>query len=292
MFLQPAQVSFPLNAAIIDQLSMEFPDHAFVENTTTILRTYGFNVSYYNQTLDVEFFRGLAKRNFGIIILRVHSALRVDGSAVDLFTTEPFSTSTHVEDQNNDLVLRGTLNYTAPPKDYFAITPKFIENLEGAFPKSIVIAMGCWGLKEGLESTLPSAFLKKGATAYLGWTDLVDYMHTDVETEKLLGNLLVFNWTIDYAVRRVAPDMVSGSRMRYYPSEAGGLRMPDLMAEANTATASMSQLTSLSRYRGFTPTVVGCFLSSTEIGTGQAVPSSVSVVSKRLHLAGCGERHP
>lgn len=292
VFLQPAQVSFSLNAAIIDQLSMEFPDYAFVEKTTTILRTYGFNVSCYNQTLDVEFFRELAKLNFGIILLRAHSALRNDSSAVDLFTTEPFSTSTHVEDQNDDLVVKGTLNYTGTPRDYFAITSKFIENLEGTFPKSIVIAMGCWGLKEGLESTLPSAFLKKGATAYLGWTDMVDYSHTDVETEKLLGNLLVFNRTLDDAVDHVAPDTFSGSRMRYYPSHAGGLRMSDLMAEAKALTASMSQLIGLSRCRGFISSVVNCFLWSTRIGMGQAVPSSVSVVSKQPRLAGCGEHHP
>ncbi len=59
MFLfspQSSEVIFSRNAAIIDQLSMEYPNQSFVGNVTKILEDYNFNVTYHNQTLNVEFF--------------------------------------------------------------------------------------------------------------------------------------------------------------------------------------------------------------------------------------------
>jgi len=243
LFIHPLPVLFSLKAAIIDQLGAELPNPAFVNNATITLEAYGFNVTYYNETIDVDFFKELAKRNYGVVILRAHSALRDDNSTVDLFTSERYVSSAHSDEQENGLVVKGTLNYTGTPQKYFAVTSKFIENLEGTFPKSIIIAMGCWGLKPGLEQTLAGAFVRKGATAFLGWTNLVGYSHSDDETSKLLTNLFVHNKTLDEAVGGTERDFwYYGSQMRYYPSEAGSLRISDLVAEANANTTSKLQL--------------------------------------------------
>ncbi|MEM2387046.1 MAG: hypothetical protein QXO50_03415, partial [Candidatus Bathyarchaeia archaeon] len=70
-----SEVKFSLKAAIIDQLSEDanLRNPAFVKEITAILNESGFSVSYHNYTeTNVTFFRGLAKANYGIIILRVH----------------------------------------------------------------------------------------------------------------------------------------------------------------------------------------------------------------------------
>jgi len=244
--LQTQEVKFSLEAVIIDQLGKEFPNPQFVDNITAILTDAEFNVTYHkSEKLDVNFFKALAKYNYGIIILRVHSALRNDSSTVDLFTSEQFIEHTHVQELNNGLLVRGVLNYSQAPNEYFGITSTFIESLDGTFPKSVVIAMGCWSLKPKCEQ-MAEAFRRKGAEAYIGWTDLVDVGHTDVETVKLLRMLLKENKTIEEAVNRISPDWhfyPLVSKLRYYPESAGGLKISSLIAEAKSSSNHQSAVT-------------------------------------------------
>jgi len=289
LFIHPLPILFSLKAAIVDQLGAEFPNPAFVNNATVTLEAYGFDVTYYNEAIDVDFFKELAKRNYGIIILRAHSALRSDNLTVDLFTSEPYRSSAHSDEQDNGLVVKGALYYTGTPREYFAVTSKFIENLEGTFPKSIVIAMGCWGLKPGLEQTLAGAFVKKGATAFLGWTELVGYSHSDNETSKLLTNLFVHNRTLDEAVSGTEWDFNYGSQMKYYPTGAGSLRVSDLVAEANAQTTSKLQLAALSYDLMQTLTTTDCQPKVFKIELDRADLLDVSLVSKWSCSTDCGE---
>lgn len=245
-FAQTSDVPFSLNAAIIDQLGKEFPNPSVVKNVTDILKTHGFNVAYYNESLTVDFFKGLAKNNYGIIILRVHSALRADNSTVDLFTSEQFDETKHTEEQGAGLVTEGEFLYE-PGKYYFALTSSFIENLEGRFPKSVVIAMGCWSLKPGLEQ-MAKAFVDKGAKAYVGWTDMVLPRDTDRETLRLLNTLLNENETLADSVSQTSKysyltypgNKTIESEMNYYPTSARSLKVSDLIAEVKTKSALKS----------------------------------------------------
>lgn len=244
LFPQP-EVPFSMKAAIIDQLAGEFPNSAFVQNISNILEDRGFDVTYYNGTLDVSFFKGLAKNNYGIIILRVHSALRYDNSSIDFFTNEEFVYSKYPQEVDAGLLTNGTLLY-GPKKYYFAISPDFIKNLEGRFPKSIIVAMGCSSLKPGLEETMARAFLDKGAVAYVGWSDLVLPKDTDIETSKLLKIFVSENSTLWNAVKMTRTIQYSGvlspynitstisfdSWLRLYPSSATNLTLSELISEA------------------------------------------------------------
>jgi len=240
VFLQP-ETRFSLTAAIIDQLGEEFPNSTFVESATNILKSRGFNVTYYNETLTVNFFKGLAKYNYGIIIFRAHSALREDNSTVDLFTAEKYDNSKYGWERENGLLTKGELLYV-PGTYYFAVTPLFIKNLEDRFSKSIVIAMGCWSLKTGCEQ-MAMAFIDKGAKAYVGWTELVLAKDTDHETAKLLDAFLVKNKTLSAAIETTAPHTYYGdgkkitSRMDFYPRSpsVGDLEISDLIAEAKAS---------------------------------------------------------
>lgn len=238
------EAKFPLKAIIIDQLGKEpeFLNASFVNSATGILKSSGFNVTYYNQTVDVDYYRSLAKSDYGIIILRAHTAKREDNSTIDIFTSEQYvkETTRYQDELENQLVTVGEFLFRKG-QYYYAITSKFIDNLEGRFPKSIVIAMGCWSLKPGLDDKLPTAFISKGAVAYIGWTDLVLAPDTDAETLKLLKLLLVENRTLSDAVSRtssrayIADGQTFTSRLRSYPSQADSLKVSTLINETRAA---------------------------------------------------------
>ncbi|RLI46787.1 hypothetical protein DRO69_02345 [Candidatus Bathyarchaeota archaeon] len=243
-----SEAKFSLNAAIIDQLKIEYQNQAFIDNVTSLLEKYGFQVTYY-KTARVDVYRELAKKDYGIIILRVHSALREDKSTVDLFTSErysPYDPDKYRWERENDYMVIGELLYR-PGQFYYAVTHKFIQNLEGRFSKSIIVAMGCWSLKEGCEQ-LAKAFVDKGAIAYIGWTNIVLINHTDTETMKLLTMLLDQNYSVSKAVSKTQNysyiDAKTGekieTKMRFYPAreDIANLKISDLIAETKTTLNS------------------------------------------------------
>jgi hypothetical protein len=281
---------FSLNAIIIDQLGDNSSNPEFVANVTDILSATGFKVTYYeSKDVNVPFFSELAKGNYGIIILRAHSALRIDGSAVDFFTSEEFAWNKYSQMVDDGLLTRGNYSWETN-KYYFAITPKFIENLEGRFPRSLVIAMGCWSLKQGYEG-MADAFMKRGATAYIGWSDEVDIGHSDNETIKLLRQLLEENKTIARAVDFTAPDLVFGSVLGYYPKTdaVSSLKISDLIAEAKVSSNLQDAAMSLKP-------ALACLVSLVLISLKMRRSlrfglSATSNVVRRSHKAGCEESH-
>lgn len=237
--LQSADIPFSMNAVIIDQLARDAPNPTFVAEATSILQSRSFSITYYNETLDVGFFRKLATGNYGIIILRVHSALRKDNSTVDLFTSEEWTPGEYPP----ELVVPGNYLYN-PEKFYCAITHEFIRNLQGVFPKSIIVAMGCWSLKPDPEPLLAEAFIKKGAKAYVGWTSVVLPSHTDNDTITFLKRLLIQNETLEDATSNLRhtyydPELKQDVKtsMTFYPFEMRNLKISDLLAEVKGSKA-------------------------------------------------------
>jgi hypothetical protein len=285
---------FSLNAAIIDQLGEDFPNQEFVTDATDILKAAGFNVTYYeSKDVNVTFYAGLAKDNYGIIILRVHSALRSDNSTVDLFTSEEFTLDEYP--QYDGLLTNGSYLWR-PNKYYFAISSGFIENLEGQFPKSVVIAMGCWSLKPGLDQ-MAKAFISKGAQVYIGWTDMVEPDHTDNETIRLLKMLLEENETMLDAVSNIAPDWSfapPAAKMRYCPptDAVGSLRISDLITEAEDSMISKSQLTIVSYYPDLMLKKIRYKSKNFRRVVDLAGSLTASTASKQLCIAGFGEHRP
>jgi hypothetical protein len=233
-------LAFPLTAGIIDQLAEEFPDPSFVKNATAILKEQGFNVTYHNETVDVAFYNRLTQFSYGIIILRAHAALRTDNSTVDLFTSEPYDLSTHRTEQDNGLLVEGFLNYSVPEKTYFAVTSEFIKNLQGSFPRSIVIAMGCNTLLPKMQQ-MAEAFYQKGAAAFIGWNGYVLDINTDTETLTILKNLVSNNQMIGDSIRNIY-DTSYGSTLNCYPQSAQNLRISDLIPSEPSASLAIQDV--------------------------------------------------
>jgi len=230
-FTEPTQQSkaenlnLKLKAAIVDQLSLTLPNQTFIQTATDILEQANYCVDYYSGVrVTVDFYRNLLTHAYNIIILRVHSCIREDGSPpVAFFTSEPYSQNSHVYEQLADEL--GEAHYVVGGKeeDYFAVNPNFVVKcLNGRFQNSVIIMMGCNGLT---HTDMAEAFAEKGAKAYISWNGSVSASHTDEATAQLLQHLVTESQTIRQAVdntmKEVGPDQEYNSTLDYYPHESG-----------------------------------------------------------------------
>jgi hypothetical protein len=203
-------------AAIVDQLSLTFPNQTFIERATTILKQAGYAVDYFpGEEIGVNFYRKLAIYGYRLIILRVHTT---KGGA--LFTSEPYSIYSYVEEQLNDQLW--AVSYYGGQPSYFGIPPSFIKSrADGRFAQTVVIAMGCYGLT--LEN-MARAFTEKGAMSYIGWNDSVSASQTDEATTQLLQHLITEGQTIKQAVentmKEVRAYIAYNNTLEYYPPES------------------------------------------------------------------------
>jgi len=246
---------FQFKAAIVDHLSLFEPNPTFNQTASTILEEAGFTVDYYPwDKVDVDFYRKLPKRGYGLIVLRVHSALAdVHPTWVCLFTSELYESSKYRQEQIQERI--GIACFLNPDAGYFfGINPDFIRlSAEGRFCGSVVIMMGCDGLK---YPSMAEAFIEKGAKAYISWSGPVSASHTDQATAQLLEHLVTGNQTIKQAVdetrEEVGPDPINGSVLEFYPPQAENYAIPYTqsnltmnVAEINPETTKLKEIISL-----------------------------------------------
>ncbi len=211
-------------AVIVDQLSLTYPNHTFVQTATKILVQAGFRVEYYSgEDVTVDFYRSLPTKGYTLIVLRAHSTATWSGNIegpVSFFTSERYSTTKHVYEQLTDQV-----GYVAFSEEeyqrgirYFGITPLFVlESMTGRFHDPLFIMMGCDGMKNPL---MAKALVKQGVSVYVGWNGQVSAGRTDSATIRLLQNLILEKETTQEAVEKamstVGPDLVDNSILEYY----------------------------------------------------------------------------
>jgi hypothetical protein len=230
-------------AAIVDQLGLTQPNLSFVQTATATLEQAGYTVDYYPaEQVTVDFYRTLPERGYEFLVLRVHSAvpspllkeaIEALSNDVFLFTSEPYSPTSHTEEQKKLLLFSvGYLpEYGQGDARYFGISPDFIKSgMRGGFGKATVIMMGCDGLA---SDDTAAAFVQKGARSVVSWDGPVSASHTDLATERLLEHLLVDGSAMPKAVAQtmtdVGPDPAYGSSLRLYPPDSaasGAYRAP------------------------------------------------------------------
>jgi hypothetical protein len=220
----PPPDQLPSEAVIVDHLSFreETKNETFKNSSIGILKAAEFNVTYYpGESVTVDFYKKLVSHGYGLIVLRVHSAMIGDTEDLGLFTSERLDESkynTPWAPYYDDVVNNRTVKAyfpDDPSTDYFAIAPKFIHKY-GNFRNTTIIIMGCDGLK--CES-MAEAFRMKGAKVCIGWNGLVSTPHTDQATTRLLEHLIQGN-TIAEAVEKtmeeVGPEPMYSQDQGYY----------------------------------------------------------------------------
>jgi hypothetical protein len=205
-------------AAIVDQLSLTFPNQTFIDSATSILKRVGYTVDYYpGENVTVEFYRNVQRSGYRIIIFRVHTT----GHGA-FFTSEDYSTSSHVWEQLKEQLWK--VSYDGNPPFYFGIPPSFVKScMNGRFNETVILAMGCTTLQ---FDDMANAFIEKGARVYVGWTGTVSASHTDTATTHLLQHLLLDKQpimsAISQTVNEVGPEPLSkaGSTLDFLPEES------------------------------------------------------------------------
>ncbi len=237
-----SQVS-PSKAAIVDHLSISWPNPAFVKECTAILERVGYTVNYYKgEEVTVEFYRKLPTHGYKLIILRAHSAYIPQYLSLAIFTSEPYTKHRYVYEQLRNRVASGYLTpYKKGDPKYLVITDKFVRfNMKGSFDGAVVVMMGCTGVKK----CAASAFVQKGARAYIGWNGSVSASHTDRATIHLLRQLLDKGHSVNAAImqtmKTVGPDPRYKSTLLYWPIKAGAYTLNSLDSKMASAGGGKS----------------------------------------------------
>ncbi len=204
--------------ALIDELQWQHPNPEFVQSVRTSAVQNGYRFDYYPpNTATVDFFANLPLQGYSMIVLRAHGSadLVPDKSPPAIATTELYAEYNHLNDQLLDRLTTMNVNRTR----VFAISPSYITNdMCGRFPGTLILAMWCTG---GQWTSLASAFVQKGARAYIGWNAPVTLPHTDQAFARLVGFLAGGN-NVDTSVQNTmtetGPDPLTGARLTYYPA--------------------------------------------------------------------------
>jgi len=244
--INPDQTNNPTStpqAAIVDHLSLTYPNQTFVQTATNTLKQAGYTVDYYpSEKVTVEFYRSLPTHGYRLIILRVHSSATWGADSTEapviLFTSERVSQTRHIHEQLNDQLF--WVSYTDEEAEkgilYFGISPLFVtQSMNGRFQDTTVIVMGCEGLDNPL---MAKAFAEKGAKAYISWNKPVLASHTDQATTHLLQHLLIENRTLKESIqetfKEVGSDPAYKSLLIYYPPHVGEQTIEDNTANSKT----------------------------------------------------------
>ncbi len=173
-------------AALIDGLSVDYPNPEFEREAVSILRGMGFEVDVYNGSeVTVDLYRRLPAMGYDLVILRVHAAPMDSGGGVALFTAEPCDRTSYLTERLVGWVRNArTLDER---KCYLAVTPDFIvEGTEGAFDGAAVVVSSCFG---SIDEVTARAFFLRGASTFVGWDGYVGPGHTDRAILSLLSAL-------------------------------------------------------------------------------------------------------
>lgn len=237
----------PPKAALVDHLGLSFltPNETFKKSCIKILEEAGFSVTYHRgEAVTVDFYRNLPTHGYSLLVLRVHSAAikhEIYTDLVGLFTCETYTESKYRTpvDELADARLAKAF-FTGGNNYYFGVTSRFVQfSMNGEFENTVVLMMGCDGLKEGYTS-MAEAFVNRGAKVYISWDGPVSISHSDQATIQLLQSLLKENKTIKNAVAEISPDLTYSppnppTNLCFYPDpQAGDYVIPSFSSSLTT----------------------------------------------------------
>ena len=194
----------PPKAALVDELSLTYPDSDFIQNLTASFARAGYSFDYYGpDKFTVDMFQNLPVQGYSVLIIRAHTA------GPTIITSEPYSTSKYVYQQ---LVGQVGAAKISNQQAYFTISTEFVRQaLHGKFHHATVILMGC--SEAGQRQAFANAFVERGARYLVGWDSSVSGTYTDTSTATVVS-ALIQGKTIEASVGLIAePDPTYHGRL-------------------------------------------------------------------------------
>lgn len=234
---QPSNTNEALKAILIDTVYISEPNDELIKNVVKVLKNRGFEVDVYLGTnVTVNLMKRLTK-GYKLIILRVHSSythfprMFLPNNTVVLITGERYVKNKYFREEALEMLVASTVvPELRLAYGYYAITPRFINALNGSFKNAMVIAMGCNTL---YTTSMAKAFIDKGAKVYIGWSDYVSAKHMDKALGLLIKLLVVDGITVKNAVNKVneeiGVDPVYKAKLVYYPLNSGNINIEQII---------------------------------------------------------------
>lgn len=163
------EINPPKKAAILDGLSIDYPNQTFIKSAEKILEQAGYVVDVYGpESVTLNLLRSLPSEGYGLVIFRVHGG-RIR-QPIGLFLggglfIERCSPESHEREVESGYLLLGRPFFSN--ETYCVAPPHYIiDKLRGRFQGTVIIAMSCF---TGDDDIMAQAFFKRGAGAYIGF---------------------------------------------------------------------------------------------------------------------------
>ncbi len=226
---QPIAEAEGLTAAIVDGLGEDYPNGTIIRVLRSMLESAGYKVTVYNaDTVTVDFMGSILCTDYDVVIMRIHGGKLRDEAGRELgmvafFTNEPYEQGKYRDLQAQGLVGVGrpALN---PEREVFVVTPIYVDSLQCNQSPEIVIVASCYSMD---GTTMAEALLRHGVKAYIGWEGLV-YANANDAALEILVKKLVEGASISEAVLSTYNIDSGGSKLLYYPTQAGQLTLGDI----------------------------------------------------------------
>jgi len=222
----------PPKAVIIDQLSDEMPNEFFQQKATEYLETAGYEVDIFTtKDVTVDFYKNLPTMNYKLVVVRTHGTESNTGDDVVLFTGERYTDDKYITEQllgqvkkatplleilfrANDnsssewVIVNDTYRYLKSPaeqsertqNEFFAISPKLVESMNGKFHDTIFILGGCDTMS---NPSMSKALIEQGGSEVFGWDDTIGSTDNDNFILYFLRFHLVEGYAIDQTMEKI-----------------------------------------------------------------------------------------
>lgn len=204
-------------AAIIDGIGVTKPNPEFIGGVKEVLEGAGLKVDVYvGKDVTIDLLRNIS--GYGLLILRVHSAIDPKYGFLYLFSAEEFNEIEYdvrfSEEKRLGAVREGV---TFESERYFALRADLLGYLRtNGLNGSTIILMGCNGT--GSEHALNRLF-ERGVKAIIAWNGYVNLEYTDEITLNLIRAAYEEGLKFPDAVKRImeeyGPDPVYESKLEY-----------------------------------------------------------------------------
>ena len=207
----------PSRAVLVDGIGLTKPNPDFIAGVKDVLNRSGLKLDIYEGSeVTIDLLENLA--GYGLIILRLHSAVEEEFRLLYIFSAEPYNESeiSRFGDEWGPIVRQAI---TFDNESYFALRADTLgyknerESLRGA----VIILMGCNGT-DG-KTTIQKLFVDRGVKAVIAWDGYVDLDYTDEITLLLLKTVyedkIEFKDAVEKLMKEKGPDPIWGSRLKY-----------------------------------------------------------------------------
>jgi hypothetical protein len=204
-------------AAIIDGIGLTRPNPSFIGGVRGILEKKGLRVDIYaGKNVTIDLLRRIG--GYGLLILRLHSAVDPKYGFLYLFSAERFNEAEYEtrfgEERVSGAVRQGI---TFEGEEYFTLRADLLGYMnQGGLSGSTIILMGCNGTNS--DHAIDKLF-EMGVKAIIAWNGYVDLDYTDKTTLKLIELVYADGLSFEGAVKKImdeyGADPIYKSKLEY-----------------------------------------------------------------------------